>query len=111
MDNGSQGAAEIPPAENRVAFDYVKGKDFRTVRADGAIGGITPSGYIHFALYSERAAIPRRVVHSIEGGQLGSPIEAESVTRGAFVREMDVDVFLNADVARNLHTWLGEQLE
>ena len=46
---------------NRVAFDYIKGQHFRAIRADGAIGGITPSGSIHFALYSERHPIRSRI--------------------------------------------------
>ena len=98
--------------EDQVAFDYIKGKDFRSIRADGAVGGVTPSGYIHFALYSERGAIPRRVVNKINAdGSLGEEIEEEGITRGSIVREMDVDVFLRPTVARNLHRWLGEQID
>ena len=100
------------PAADRISFDYIKGKDFRVIRADGAIGGITPNGYIHFALYSERQAIPRRQVFALsEDGVVGEMIEAETITRGSIVREMDVDVFLRPDIAKALHQWLGEHLE
>ncbi|MEO8455263.1 MAG: hypothetical protein ABI454_08885 [Sphingomicrobium sp.] len=98
--------------DDRVSFDYIKGKDFRVVRADGAIGGITPNGYVHFVLYSERGAIPRRQVFALTPeGTVGEIIDAETVTRGSIVREMDVDVFLRPDVAKALHTWLGEQIQ
>lgn len=101
-----------PTADDRVSFDYIKGKDFRVIRADGAIGGITPNGYIHFALYSERAAIPRRLVQRIgPDGALGEIIESETISRGSIVREMDVDVFLRPDVAKHLHKWLGDHIE
>jgi hypothetical protein len=100
------------PADDRVSFDYIKGKDFRVIRADGAIGGITPNGYIHFVLYSERGAIPRREVYELSPeGVLGEMIKAETITRGSIVREMDVDVFLRPDIAKALHKWLGDHIE
>ena len=98
-------------AGNRVAFDYIKSQLFRVIRADGAIGGLTPNGNsINFALYTERHPIPRRLVHQVEGGKLGAVLTNETVSRDAIVREMDVEVFLSVDVARSLHTWLGEKI-
>ena len=97
-------------AGNRVAFDYIKSQHFRVVRADGAIGGLTPTGGVHFALYSERHAIPRRHVHQIDGSRVGAMLPNETVSRDAIVREMDVDVFLSIDVARSLYQWLGEKI-
>ncbi len=97
--------------ENRIAFDYIKAANFRAIRADGAIGGVTPAGQIHLALYSERLPIPRRTVHDLDkSGQLGKAIESETIKRDAIVREMEIDVFVNIDVARNLHTWLGQKI-
>ncbi len=97
-------------AGNRVAFDYIKSQHFRVVRADGAIGGLTPTGNIHFALYTERHPIPRRLVHQMEEGGLGAVLPNETVARDAIVREMDVDVFVTIGVARSLHQWLGEKI-
>src|SRR5271165_1381549 len=54
------------PATDEVAFDYIKAPDFRIVWVDGLVGGITPHGMIHCALYAERHAIPRRQVFKIE---------------------------------------------
>lgn len=99
-------------ADKRVAFDYIKSSNFRTIQADGAIGGLTPSGKIHFALYSERQPIPRRLVHNLNtDGSLGPIIQEESVSRDAIVREMEIDIFLNFNVARSLYQWLGQQIE
>ena len=97
-------------AGNRVAFDYIKSQHFRVIRADGAIGGLTPTGGIHFALYTERHPIPRRLVHQVDEGGLGAALPNETVSRDAIVREMDVDVFLTIDVARSLYQWLGEKM-
>jgi hypothetical protein len=102
----SDGAPEPP---GRVAFDFVKSPHFRAVRADGAIGGVTPNGQIHIAFYSERHAIPRRVVHTIDStGKLGDEIGRES--RDAIVREMDFDLFLTLSVAKSVHQWLGDRI-
>ncbi|HKQ45619.1 MAG TPA: hypothetical protein VJS47_09515 [Rhizomicrobium sp.] len=98
-------ASNAPP---KVAFDYIKSQYFRVVRADGAIGAVTPRGLIHFSLFSERPAIPRRTVHALnDDGTLGLQIESETVSRNSVVRELDVDIFLRPDVAKELHTWLG----
>ena len=98
-------------AKDRVAFDYIKGQLFRVVRADGAIGSVTPNGHIHMAFYSERPAIPRRQVYRLSEGKLGEEIVPERLTRGSIVREMDVDVFLTLSVAEHLHVWLGQRIE
>lgn len=95
----------------KVAFDYIKSSHFRVVRADGAIGALTPNGTIHFSLFSERPAIPRRLVHAIHpDGTLGPPLGAETISRGSIVREMEVDIFLRPEVAETLAAWLAERI-
>lgn len=97
---------------DRLAFDYIKSQYFRVIRADGAIGSVTPNGHIHFALYSERAAIPRRLVQELSSsGELGALIPEATESRESIVREMDVDVFVTLEVAVALHQWLGNHIE
>lgn len=105
-----------PTDGTTVAFDYIKSADFRTVWADGAIGGVTPSGLVHFAVYSERPAIPRRQVFAVldsgEAGQrLGSEIIEKRIARDAIVREMPVDIVVSVNVAESLAQWLMQQVE
>lgn len=95
----------------RVALDYIKSEYFRVIRADGAIGSLTPNGHIHMTLFSERLAIPRRQVYELVENRLGSLIESETVTRDSIVREMDVDVFLTIDIAKQIQQWLGDRIE
>jgi hypothetical protein len=97
-------------ATDRVAFDYIKGQLFRVVRADGAIGSVTPNGHIHVAFYSERPAIPRREVYRLSEGRVAEEITTERLTRGSIVRELDVDVFLTMQAAEQLHAWLGQRI-
>ncbi len=102
------------PATNEVAVDYIKAPDFRVVWADGVVGSLTPNGVIHFALYAERQAIPRRQVFKIEPvgesiGALGAEIVEKRISRGSIVREMACDVFLTPQVAESLAKWLLDQ--
>ena len=98
-------------APNQVAFDYIKGPDFRVVWADGLIGSPTPSRHIHFALYAERPAIPRRQVHEIDvGGSLSAPILHKTLGRNSIVREMSFDVIVTPEVALSMAKWLLEQV-
>jgi hypothetical protein len=103
------------PAENEVAIDYLKAHDFRVVWADGVVGSITPQGHIHFALFSERPAIPRRQVFVIEKAdgalfRLGREVLEKQISRGSIVREMACDVFLSPETAENLGNWLLSQV-
>jgi hypothetical protein len=98
------------PEPQNVAIEYIKGQLFRVVHADGAIGSITPSGNVHIAFYSERAAIPRMMVHPRnENGTLGPPIPEQTVTRPGLIREMDVDVVMGPAAVDALITWLQER--
>ena len=100
---------ELKPS--RLTFDYIKSPSFRVIHADGAIGGVTPRGDIHVAYFSEREAIPTRMVFEmLQGGTLGRELDEERITRGGFVREMDVDVVMSVTVAESLMKWLSEQI-
>ena len=95
-----------------VTFDYIKSQFFRVIHADGAIGGITPHGFLHFAFFSERPPLAKRLVHPMTPqGELGGPIPEKTVIRDAIIREMDVDVIMTLQAAEQLHTWLGQRLD
>jgi hypothetical protein len=101
--NGNGGTKE------KVTFHYIKSPSYRVIHVDGALGGVTPSGMLHFSLYSERPAIPRKVTHFLdEKGRLSGVQEIEA--REGVVREMDVDAVMTLESARALHQWLGEKI-
>ena len=100
-----------PDAPNRIKFDYIKSNLFRVVHVDGAIGGATPQGYVHMAIFSERLPIPTQVVHGVESGsRLGEEILAERVVKEAVVRELEVDCIMNIETAESLHNWLAQTI-
>ena len=97
---------------DQVAFDYIKSAHFRVIHADGAIGTVTPSGYIHLAFFSERQAIPRRIVHKVaKDGELGPQVDDATESRGSIVREMDIDVIFSVEVAEALKAWLEQRIK
>ena len=96
-----------PGTARRVVFHYIKSKSFRVIHADGAIGGITPRMSLHIALFSERPAIPQKIVNAINpDGSLGEEIVEERVTREGFVREVEVEVLMNLEAAKAFLGWL-----
>jgi hypothetical protein len=92
----------------RVLFHYIKSRLFRVIHVDGAIGGITPAGYIHMTIFSERPAIPQTSEHPVTSeGTLGAPA---LTSKEGFVREMDADLMMSRSTAEGIRDWLNERL-
>lgn len=101
-----------PMAEdNKVAFHYIKSKYFRVVHADGAFGGLTPHLDIFLSLYSERPPIPKRMVHDVVDGRLGDEIRAERKSKSGIVREAEIGITMDIDVAKSLVEWLQQKIQ
>jgi hypothetical protein len=97
----------LPEEQKNVVFEYIKSPLFRVIHADGAIGGLTPAGNVHFALYSERSAIPQMTVHPHRpDGTVGPP--GQTVARPGIVREMDVDVVISPNFIPAFIEWLQQ---
>jgi hypothetical protein len=99
------------PTTDELAFDYLKGPDFRVIWTDGIIGSLTPNGHVHFAMYAERPALPRRQVFKIgPAGDLGPEVTEKLISRGSVVREMSCDVFMTPQLAEQVANWLLEKV-
>jgi hypothetical protein len=102
-------SAKMPKEDE---FDLIKSNYFRVIHADGVVGGLSPNGNIHMALYSERRAIPTKMVHPLEGAvRLGPEIRSKRQGRTAVVREVEADIVISVEHAIRLHKWLGEKIE
>lgn len=88
---------------------YEKGNFFRVIHADGAYGGITPHGNLHFAFYSERSAIPKQVEFDVVDG-LPGPERVIDTKKGLF-REIETDVVMSFGTAVQFKFWLEHQLD
>lgn len=105
--------------ETQQAIDihYIKSNAFREAACDGALGGGTPSGKLWIGFYTERNPLPRIVRHQlvpIGPDTFGiDPAEPGTVldSRAGVVRNLEFGLYLTLDTARQLHEWLGRQLE
>lgn len=99
----------MPEIPENVRFFYVKSPQFRVIHADGAVGGVTPRGFIHMAFYSERPAIPQSQQFKVEpDGLISEPYETEG--KEGIIREMDVDVIMGKQTAIQLRDWLDTRI-
>ena len=106
---GNGGTASPATPDPTVDFHYIKGPDFRTVHIDGAIGGITPSGFLHIAMFCERSAIPKKITHTLlPDGTLGSAIKRTG--KKGIARQMEIDIIVNEATAKSLKIWLDQKL-
>jgi hypothetical protein len=94
-----------------IVLNYIKSNYFRVVHADGAIGGFTPRGQMFMSLYSERAPLPDVTVQAVENGQLGQEIIEQRKSSEGILREIEVGVIMDLNVAKSLAAWLKERIE
>lgn len=96
--------------QQTIRFFYIKSTQFRVMHVDGALGGLTPRGGIHLAIYSERPAIPQVATHELSPeGQLGR-IPTETEGKEGIVREIDADLLLSRQAAIELRDFLTENI-
>jgi hypothetical protein len=100
--SGEGSRIPVRTPNNRIVIEYLKSQHFRVIHVDGGIGGPTPSGHIHLAVFSERPAIPRRLVADVSGGAIGDPIPEETVVRDGMIREMDIDMVMSMSAAEEI---------
>ena len=63
------------------------------------------------SFFAERQPIPRRVVHRVKSdGTLGDEIIEQRIVRDAMVRDAEVAVAMNLDIAKQVRDRLSEVL-
>lgn len=101
---------QVDSNPDSVKFHFIKSSHFRVIHVDGAIGGLTPRGLIHAALYSERGAIPQVIEQdfSPDGDLLAQRTVAG---KDGVTRELDVDLMLNYQSAVELRDLLAKLIK
>src|SRR5579864_2737365 len=100
--------AQDKPSMRRILYVYRDSPAFRTVHASGAYGGITPSGDIFAAIYSERTEVPLSSYIDIDS--TGKPGEEVANVSKAVVREVEVGVLLDLQTAKAFQVWLNNNI-
>ncbi len=99
------------PTPDKIKFDFIKSNYFRTIHADGVWGGVNGHLDIAMAFYSERPAIPQQITVPVENGKLGNELEDKRVGRDAMIRDVEIAVTMNVEVARSFRQWLDERIK
>jgi hypothetical protein len=95
----------------KVSFHFSKSNFFRVIHVDGAWGGLDPRGQIQMTLYSERPGIPTDISHEVtETSNLGPEITTERVVRYEYVRELEAQVVMTVDTAKQVAAWLLQRV-
>jgi hypothetical protein len=94
-------------APGEVSFHFIKSNFFRVIHVDGIWGGLTPDGNLHISLYSERPAIPSRMVFRLSNeGELDDEIQEKRVSKDGIVREVESSLILDMATTVALRNWL-----
>jgi hypothetical protein len=98
-------------AQAQVKFDFIKSNYFRTIHADGVWGGVNGHLDIAMAFYSKRPAIPQQITCPVVNGKLGNELEDKRVGRDAVIRDVEIAVTMNVEVARSFCQWLVDRIK
>jgi hypothetical protein len=111
MTSGDSGSASSPETPQTISFYYLKTPDYRQIFVDGAVGGLTPKGLIHMAVYSEHVAVPQKTVQAFEkNGTLGPELQDQRVSREGIVRDLAAALIFDEATAHQLIDWLQLRL-
>lgn len=100
-------------AENKITFKYRYPDDYNPQYVNGAQGGINVQGEIVANFYFERLPMPKSITNEVSSeGVLGNVVATEpgDLTQ-SIVRYVQSGVVMNLQVAKQIHAWLGKQIE
>jgi hypothetical protein len=99
------------PKNQKITFKYIFADDYNPVFANGAWGGVNPSGEITINFYLERAGLPISETHQVdEKGVLGKVLEREPQEQ-VIVRYVENGIVLNIEGAKIINNWLGQKIK
>lgn len=96
----------MPGQGRKITIQTQKARGFRTMAAEGALGGITPSQMYQINFYIEAPNIPSQVTHELtEDGKLGAPV-TQTLDGGEILRELQCAIVMTIPQAESLARWI-----
>jgi hypothetical protein len=95
-----------------IKIKYKFDKDYNPKYANGAIGGVNPLGEIIVNFYLERRPIPLSTTLELKEGLPTENVKNQEPIdlNNSMIRYIDNGVILNYETAKEVHRWLGEQI-
>jgi hypothetical protein len=116
MGSGMDDKGKVPDT-SQLTVHYIKSNLFRVIHVDGALGSITPRGFIHAAFFSERMPIPLECTFPVEmttGGEssvdLDHEIADQRKSKEGLIREVEIDVMFDLNSAKAFAKWLNSRI-
>ena len=88
-----------------IEIHQIKTAGYSTYHADGAIGGMTPTGMVYLSFYLDRSAIPQKITYEVKAdGSFGDVKEVEG--KRGIIREVQCGIVMNLAVAEDMLTFM-----
>jgi len=97
--------------QRKILVRYRESPDYRRVPATGVFGGPTPAGDLMCNFFLETRAVPEEVEIEIDAGGAAKEKQPPQEDPEVFVREIQVGILLNPNVARSIGEWLIQRSE
>ena len=95
-----------------VLIHYQKNPMYRSVHADGAVGGLTPADKVQLSFFATRKIIPKSVEYTLnENGKIDKLVNISPDSKIGVMREVEVCVYMDRKVAENLYKYLEQILK
>ena len=96
-------------AKSRIRYNFIKSPNYKDIHIDGIWGGVHPGGYIQMAVFNDKSHLPDVVEYEVrEDGRLGN--ETSRDLPDGIIRELEVDIAMNLNVAILMRDWLSERI-
>lgn len=93
-------------SKKRIKIKYEKSKDFRSVAATGAWGGVTPQREIICNFFIEQTKMPENIGLEVEIDTGKIKEIAHKIDVLEHIRELQVGVVMRPDIAKLVGEWL-----
>ena len=100
--------AEVDSNTKSLSVRYRNNAAYRSVHASGAYGGAVPTGEIFLGIFSERTHFPESAL--VEFDEVTHQAKETVQVEKGIVREMEVGIIMNLEVAKSIHLWLQEKI-
>jgi hypothetical protein len=100
--------AEESQKSTDIQFVYEKARHHRTLHADGAWSAVTPHAEVQVSFYNDLRRIPATAMLSVR--EDNTVIPSEPVVVSELIREVDVTVVMNVEVAKATIALLNQMI-